>query len=532
MSSRCAARVSARRFLTSPLTAALVIAITFLTCCRPAAAQRKMREIEVDGRTFSLPEDLDLSVVAGPPLIERPIHAAFDEEGHLYVTESSGTNDPVAEQLEELPHRIWRLTDTDQDGVFDERVLFADQMMFPEGALWHDGSLYVTAPPQIWKLTDVDGDGKADQREVWFDGKTLTHCANDLHGPYLGRDGWIYWCKGAFAEQTYAREDGSAWTTRASHIFRCRPDGRDLEAVMTGGMDNPVEVVFTWTGERIFNTTFLQHPAGGHRDGLIHAIYGGVYGKQHGVLDGHPRTGPLMPVMTHLGAAAPSGLVLLESESRGSLVRGTLLVTLFNMQKVTQHALVRDDATFRTVNADLLVCQDLDFHPTDVLEDADGSILVVDTGGWYKLCCPTSQLWKPDVTGRIYRITSNQTEKLFDDPRGLTLEWENPEVDALVGRLFDRRPAVRFRAMEQVAKLGSDAVPTLEKAWQASLPPFLRLHVLWTLTRIDDPQARGLIQSALVEEDASVRQAALHAVSLWRDQTAKYSVVRPDIFFL
>jgi hypothetical protein len=35
-----------------------------------------------------------------------------------------------------------------------------------------------------------------------------------------------------------------------------------------------------------------------------------------------------------------------------------------------------------------------------VIEDADGSLLVVDTGGWYKLCCPTSQLVKPTCWGR------------------------------------------------------------------------------------------------------------------------------------
>ena len=97
--------------------------------------------------------------------------------------------------------------------------------MFPEGTMWLDGSLYVSAPPSIWKLTDTDGDGVADKRVEWFQGKTLTGCANDLHGPYLGPDGWIYWCKGAFAQQTYERPGKKPFVTRAAHIFRCRPDG-------------------------------------------------------------------------------------------------------------------------------------------------------------------------------------------------------------------------------------------------------------------------------------------------------------------
>ena len=129
----------------------------------------------------------------------------------------------------------------------------------------------------------------ADKREDWFEGKTLTGCANDLHGPYLGPDGWIYWCKGAFAEQTYTRPGGKTFATRAvAHLPR-RPDGTGIEPVMTGGMDNPVDVVFTPGGERIFTTTFFQHPAGGQRDGLIHAVYGGVYGKDHDVVYDRPR---------------------------------------------------------------------------------------------------------------------------------------------------------------------------------------------------------------------------------------------------
>ena len=272
--------------------------------------------------------------------------------------------------------------------------------------MWLDGSLYVAAPPSIWKLTDTDGDGVADQREEWFKGKTLTGCANDLHGPYAGPDGWIYWCKGGFepADHRPARQEAASSPGRPTSSA-AGPTAPGLEPVMTGGMDNPVGLVFTPGGERIFTTTFLQHPAGGKRDGLIHAVYGGVYGKDHDVIDGHPRTSPqLMPVLTHLGAAAPCGLMRYESTVFGKEYQDNLFACLFNMHKVTRHVLTPDGATFKTTDSDFLVSDNLDFHPTDVLEDADGSLLVIDTGGWYKLCCPTSQLHKPDVLGAIYRI--------------------------------------------------------------------------------------------------------------------------------
>ncbi|MFN9971762.1 MAG: dehydrogenase, partial [Phycisphaerae bacterium] len=120
--------------------------------------------------------------VTDPSLVERPIAVARDERGRLYVTDSGGMTERAEQQLEAKPHRIRRLDDTDGDGQYDRSTLFADRMMFPEGCLWRDGSLYVAAPPEIWKLTDSDDDGVAEKREVWYDGKTLTGCGNDLHG--------------------------------------------------------------------------------------------------------------------------------------------------------------------------------------------------------------------------------------------------------------------------------------------------------------------------------------------------------------
>jgi putative membrane-bound dehydrogenase-like protein len=241
---------------------------------------------------LSVPEGFEVQLVAGPPHVERPIVADFDERGRLYVADSSGSNDKTDVQVVDRPHRIVRLTDDNGDGRFDRSTVFADKMMLPEGTMWFDGSLYVAAPPSIWKLTDTNDDGVADRREEWFQGKTLTGCANDLHGPYLGPDGWIYWTKGAFAEQTYEPAGKPPLVTRASHIFRRRPGHTEIEPVMTGGMDNPVDVAFTPAGERILTATFLEHPQLGRRDAIIHAIYGGVYGKPHAVIEGHPRTLP------------------------------------------------------------------------------------------------------------------------------------------------------------------------------------------------------------------------------------------------
>jgi putative membrane-bound dehydrogenase-like protein len=469
--------------------------------------------------SLSVPAGFEIKIVAGPPMVNRPMAADFDEQGRLYVADSSGSNDKVEKQLEERPHRIVRLEDRDGDGVYDTSSVFADRMMLPEGAMWFDGSLYVAAPPSIWKLTDSDNDGVADRREEWFAGKTLTFCANDLHGPYLGPDGWIYWTKGAFASQRYERPGKAPLVTRAAHIFRRRPGESLVEAVMTGGMDNPVEVAFMPTGERLFTTTFVEHPQRGRRDAIVHAIYGGVYGKPHEVIDGHPQTGDLMPVLSHLGAAAPTGLARYASPAFGPGYRDNVFVAQFNTQKVTRHVLLPSGATFTTKDTDFVTSTNRDFHPTDVLEDADGSLLVVDTGAWYKLCCPTSQLAKPDVLGGIYRVTRRGTSPPRD-PRGLTLDWPAMPADRLVRLLDDSRPAVQQRAIQQLARIGADAIRALSSALTRPSSIETRRNAVWTLTRIDGADARAAARAALDDPDLTVRHAALHAAALRRDAGA------------
>lgn len=501
------------------------VAVTFWGICCWGGPAFGAEWVNKDGRTFSFPDEYVLGLAAGPPLVERPMEADFDDRGRLYVTESSGSNAPMTDQLRQKPHRVLRLEDTDGDGVFDARTVFADGMMFPEGCLWHEGSLYVAAPPHIWKLTDTDGDGVAERREVWFDGKTLTGCGNDLHGPYRGPDGLIYWCKGAFAEQTYDLPGHPGWRTRAAHVFRAKagPNGPEgIEPVFTAGMDNPVALAWTAEGDLIVSGTFLQHPGGGRRDGLIHAVRGGVWGKDHDVLEDHPRTGGLMPPMTHLGPAAPAGLARYGND---------LLCAQFNMRKVSRHELRPSGATWRTIDSDFLACDHPDFHPTDVLQAPDGSVLVIDTGGWFKLCCPSSQLAKPSAPGAIYRLRRKGGDVPMTPPgmaagaEPLLSEKDMAGREAVLSAsLASGTLHARRKAAEEIGRLRlKTAIPALFDALAApEVDRFLFHAYSFALLEMADPEST---RAGLGHAHAAARAASLYAL----EQTSGGKLAEGDV---
>ena len=113
-----------------------------------------------------------------------------------------------------------------------------------------------------------------------------------------------------------------------------------------------------------------------------------------------------------------------------------------NARSIGRHVLVRDGATYRTRDADFVTSDDPDFHPSDVLEDADGSLLVVDTGSWYTHHCPTGKIRKVRATGGIYRVRPARAAAPAD-PWGLKIDWTKAAAEELTRLLDDGRPAVR-----------------------------------------------------------------------------------------
>lgn len=483
-----------------------------------ARSSEKRSWLEVgEGYSISVPAGFTIERVAEPEGIQYPMMATVDERGRLFVAESSGKNVKGRDMPKNPECRISLLEDTDGDGVYDASRVFADQLSLPMGALWHRGSLYVASPPDFIRLDDRDGDGVSEHREVILTGWNILNTAS-LHGPFMGPDGWLYLTHGRHGYKIQTKE-GAQLEGLAARIWRAHEDGSGLERVCGGGFDNPVELIFTPAGEMIGTMTYFIDPQNGQRDALMHYVEGGVYPKPHPVVAEFKRTGDLMPVMTKFARIAPSGLIQYRGTGFGPEYRGNLFTAQFNPHRIQRHVLRREGATFRTEDSDFVTSTDPDFHPTDVIEDADGSLLFLDTGGWYVDACPLSKISKAERKGAIYRIRRSAATRL-PDPRGSGLDFDSLSPAELAKHLEDPRPAVRDRSLERLVARGEASVEALLGAREHSADAEARCAAVFGLGRIATATALAAVRAALADADLQVRIAAARVAGMVRDREA------------
>ena len=382
------------------------------------------------------------------------------------------------------------LEDTDHDGVFDKSTIFVDQMTFPMGELWHDGALFVASSGAIWRFEDTDDDGVADLRTKIVSDFGYSGNGADVHGCFLGPCGRIYWCEGRHGHEFRDQQDQVTSAGKAARIFSCQPDGSDVQIHCGGGMDNPVEIDFLPTGEMLGTVNIMFRQRG---DCLVHWMHGGVYPHhdQPKVVDEFRSTGGLLPPVHDFGHVAVSGMTRYRGTQLGESFQGNLFVTEFNTHKVKRVHLQHDGPTFSAEAEDFLTSTFGDFHPTDVLEDADGSLLVIDTGGWFRIGCPTSQIVKPNVLGAIYRV--RRGDPADRNPRGTDIVWQTQTMAQLSILMRDRRWAVRDRALTEFVRRGDAIIETLNAALSSldARKAFDDLRVLpvWGLGRIGSKRA-------------------------------------------
>jgi putative membrane-bound dehydrogenase-like protein len=468
-----------------------------------------------------VPDGFEIVRVAGPPLVEHPIMAGFDDRGRLYVADTAGINLDRAALEKQLPGLMRRLEDADGDGAFDASVVFVDQLTFPQGALWHRGALYVCSPPGVWRFEDTDGDGRADKREMLVGGFDYDGNAADVHGPFLSPWGRLFWCHGRKGHEVRGKNGKLVSKALGARIWSMNPDGSDVEVFAGGGMDNPTELAFSPDGD-IFGTVPLLY-ADPRRDGVVHWIYGGVYPRldQEQVLAEFKRTGDPLGHVVDLGHTAPAGLVYYNAAAFGPDFTGDLFVCEFNTHRLMRVKLTREGSTFTGRAEPFAVSSNPDSHFTDVVEAPDGSLILIDTGGWFRQGCPTSQIAKPQIKGVLWRIRRKGGTAANGEPSGSASQLaairaaagrDRASLPAMMKLLRDgaQPPQVRREAAAALGRIGDrEAVPALLEAPASPDDRFLDHALTFALIEIGDAEAT---RRGLTSKHADVRRRSLIAL--------------------
>lgn len=477
-----------------------------------------------------VPPGFSVERVQGPPDLHFPMFATLDDQGRLYVTESSG-NDLYAELTQQVRLcRVSLLEDRDGDGRYEHVHVFAENLAPSMGLAWRDGKLYAADPPDLVALEDTDGDGLADHRTVILTG--FGHSDNgSLHGLRFGPDGWLYFTTGEPDGYRLKRRDGSFLEGKSGALFRSRPDGSEVE-VVARGFENLVEIVFLPTGEIIGTDNWFQRPDNGFRDALVHLVEGGLYPYAPDAGTAQPVTGAPLPPLALYPAVALSGLECYHGRAFPPAMRGNVFSAQHNARKIVRHRLERNGSTFRSVDADFLWTDDPDFHPSDVLEDSDGTLLVIDTGSWYVHHCPTGRIRRSAAQGGIFRVrytakteSAEATAMKPGDVDALTTELRasarrqgQSDASRLVPLLHHPSLQVQLCAAEGLAGCGESNVVTalIERLSADNVDRFLEhalVHALYRLASteqliaaLDHPSPR-VQQGALVLLDHSPHRA-------------------------
>jgi putative membrane-bound dehydrogenase-like protein len=224
-------------------------------------------------KAITAPKGFSVSLFAAEPDIVQPIAFCIDDRGRLWVAE--GNTYPKRAPEGQGKDNIVIFEDTDGDGKFDKRTVFATGLNLVSGIEVGHGGLFVGAAPYFMFIPDKNGDDKPDgPPEILLDGfDAIRDTHETLNAFTWGPDGWLYGCHGVFTDSRVGKPGtADAERTRLNcGIWRFHPTKNTFE-VFAHGTSNSWGVDFNDYGQCFETACVVPH--------LFHMIQGGRFERQ------------------------------------------------------------------------------------------------------------------------------------------------------------------------------------------------------------------------------------------------------------
>jgi quinoprotein glucose dehydrogenase len=507
---------------------------------------------------------LKVDLWAAEPMLANPVAFCFDEKGRAYVCETfrlgAGVDDirgimdwlnedlasrSVDDRLSEMKRhlgdrfatysdqseRISLLEDRSGHGKADHATVFAENFNTPldgigAGVLARKGQVWFTDIPNLWLLSDTNGDGVADFRKSlhYGFGVRIGFSGHDLHGPVFGPDGKIYFSIGDRGSNIKVADGKMVGEPDTGCVFRCNPDGSDLE-VFAYGLRNPQGLVFDQYGNLF---TGDNNSDSGDQARWVYVVEGSDNGWRVGYqfmenpysrgpfnaerlwyppFDGQPAY--IVPPVANI-ATGPSGVAYFPGTGLPTTYQDHFFLVDFRggvaNSGVLSFSLQPKGAGFELVDPQHFCWGIL---ATDVKFGVDGGLYVSD---WV-------EGWSPTGKGRLYRVhnaTLDNTPVVLETKRLLAEGMDKRSLNELSQLLAHQDIRVRQEAQFALADRGLDAVSTLKTVAHQNTSQLARLHGIWGLGQVaaryaetgqpaQVTQAMDLLVQLLSDRDFEVR---------------------------